>query len=973
MEVASRVQVSGRYAIDGRAADLAAVLALVDGPAAGGCLVLRGAAGSGRTTLLDAARCLAAGHRTVLAAPGDAEETALAGGGLQRLLAPVLAHTADLPEPHRAALFAAGAAGAADGTGAAGAAEFPGAVRAVGAGAGPKSWTPGGAAGDLPGGGAVPHSADRLTLGLAVLGLLRAAARERPLLVLLDDADRLDRLSFDALALAARRLAGDAVAVLAAVPDRHPPTGLPSRLLAPLDPPTARALLARLAPGICADVAATLADLAGGNVAALTDLAAALTPEQLRGEAAPPVTLPAGSRLRRTYRSMLAALPERTRSLLLLAAAHGGADGPGPDDGLAVADLRAAALACGIDLSALAPAELAGMVGTAGPVVTFPVPVLRAVTYDEAPLDRRRAAHAVLAGALAARGRRLPALLHRAAVAAAPDEDLARALTAAAADATRPDAAAACQRAAELTARPAAATAALLDAAGHAWLAGRRATAAVLLRRVLRTEPGGHVGARAGRLAAEMELGGGAAAVARDALLAEADRLARHDVPAAVDALLTAGDALHLAGRHDRYEEVARRARALWHGDEPPETELALRHIAGLAAMFRGDHPEAFAELGRVVRLGERVHGPAALHRAAIAALLTGDGLEARDLALRAVVRARARGETALVPHALGTVAFADLAGGQYEAAAGAAVEGAELARATGQPYLAGSHLGILAVLAALMGDEPACLLRVREAGAHDSADGPGQARALCEWALGVLDLVRGRPEATVDRLRCLITAPSGRGNLVMQVAATPHLVEAAACAATAGHRIAAPGGADLDAFDRWTTATGRPAWLALRERCRALRATDGRTADEHFQEALRLHRAGDADFPRAHTELLYGRELRRRRRPAAARAHLRGAVETFRLLGAGPWAEQAARELRAAGEPVPHPVPGPDRRLTAQQERIARLVAEGATNREIAERLFLSPRTVDHHLRNVFVRLGVRSRTELARLMPAS
>jgi DNA-binding CsgD family transcriptional regulator len=940
MEIASRVQVSGQYAFaDCRAADLAAVLALVDGPE-GGCLVLRGAAGSGRTTLLEAARAAAAGRRTVLAAPGDAEETALAGGGLQRLLAPVLAHAADLPGPQRAALLAA-----VDGLPAA----------------------------------AAPDAARRLTLGLAVLHLLRAAARTRPLLVLLDDADRLDRLSFDALALAARRLAGDAVTVLAAVPDRHPPSGLPSRLLAPLAPAAARALLARRAPGICADVAATLADLAGGNVAALTDLAAALTPEQLRGDAAPPVTLPADSGLRRTYRSVLAALPDRTRSLLLLAAAHGSlfaTDGPGPEDGLAVADLRAAALACGIDLSALAPAELAGLVGTAGPAVTFGVPVLRAVTYDEAPLGRRRAAHAVLAGALAARGRRLPALLHRAAVAAAPDEDLARALVAAAADATHPEAAAACQRAAELTARPAAATAALLDAAGHAWLAGRRATAALLLRRVLRADPDGHVGARAGRLAAEMELGGGAAAVARDALLAEADRLARHDVPAAVDALLAAGDALHLAGRHDRYEEVARRARDLRRGGEPPETELALRHIAGLAAMFRGEHPAAFAELRRVVQLGERVHGPAALHRAAVAALLIGDGPEARDLALRAVIRARARGETALVPHALGTVAFADLAGGQYGAAAGAATEGAELARATGQPYLAGSHLGILAVLAALIGDEPACLLRVREAGAHDSADGPGQARALSEWALGVLDLVRGRPEATVDRLQCLIAAPSGRGNLVMQVAATPHLVEAATHGA---HQAAAPGAAALDldaacdAFDRWTAATGRPAWLALRERCRALRAADGRAADEHFREALRQHRAGDADFPRAHTELLYGRELRRRRRPAAARAYLRSAVETFRLLDAAPWADQAARELRAAGEPVPDRVPDPDRRLTAQQERIARLVAEGATNREIAERLFLSPRTVDHHLRNVFVRLGVRSRTELARLMPAS
>ena len=160
------------------------------------------------------------------------------------------------------------------------------------------------------------------------------------------------------------------------------------------------------------------------------------------------------------------------------------------------------------------------------------------------------------------------------------------------------------------------------------------------------------------------------------------------------------------------------------------------------------------------------------------------------------------------------------------------------------------------------------------------------------------------------------------------------------------------------------------PKWLALRARCRALRAPDGEAADDHFREALRRHRHGAGDFARAHTQLLYGRELRRRRRPAAAREHLRLAGETFRLLDAQPWARQADRELRAAGERIsPYPVTA-HLTLTAQQERIAQLVAGGATNREVAQELHLSPRTIDHHLRNVFTRLGVRSRTELARLV---
>ncbi|MDA0637692.1 LuxR C-terminal-related transcriptional regulator, partial [Nonomuraea sp. MCN248] len=133
---------------------------------------------------------------------------------------------------------------------------------------------------------------------------------------------------------------------------------------------------------------------------------------------------------------------------------------------------------------------------------------------------------------------------------------------------------------------------------------------------------------------------------------------------------------------------------------------------------------------------------------------------------------------------------------------------------------------------------------------------------------------------------------------------------------------------------------------------------------------ALELHRQGACRFETARTQLLYGAALRRERRPGAAREHLHGALETFERLEARLWSERARAELRAAGETVTRPGPGggPEQQLTAQQLRIARLVAEGATNREVAAQLFLSPRTVDHHLRNVFARLGVRSRVELAR-----
>jgi DNA-binding CsgD family transcriptional regulator len=438
---------------------------------------------------------------------------------------------------------------------------------------------------------------------------------------------------------------------------------------------------------------------------------------------------------------------------------------------------------------------------------------------------------------------------------------------------------------------------------------------------------------------------------------------------------MLAGETRYLAGQHNRYQEIAAEMAALRREDGPPALTLAFCHVAGLAAMFRGDHVAAFPELRRVVDLADKVPQPAALIRAAHAGLLIGDGRRAGELAGRAVALARARGEAALVPQALEAAAFADLAAGRYESATTAAMDGVALARSCGQPRLAQSLLGILAVLAALSGDRETCTLRIREAAVHDSGGGPEQARALCEWALGLLDLVHDRPKATVERLRGLFTASTGTGNVVLQVAALPHLIEAAwRCGdVLAGE---SPGGAAAEmvfaAFDSWAEGTRKPTWLALRARCLALRSADENAAEQHFRAALDLHAAGDADFPRAHTELLFGRELRRRRRPGAARDHLRSALETFHLLDARPWAEQADGELRAAGEHVDRAA-NESLPLTAQQERIARLVAGGATNREVAARMYLSPRTVDHHLRNVFIRLGVRSRTELARLIPSA
>jgi DNA-binding CsgD family transcriptional regulator len=268
----------------------------------------------------------------------------------------------------------------------------------------------------------------------------------------------------------------------------------------------------------------------------------------------------------------------------------------------------------------------------------------------------------------------------------------------------------------------------------------------------------------------------------------------------------------------------------------------------------------------------------------------------------------------------------------------------------------------MLALLAAVLGDRSTCLLRVRAVQAYLTPHSVGRARAITDWALALLDLSDGHYPDAAARLTAIMSSRGG-GHLIVQLAATPHLVEAAVrCDARA------PAIAALEVFDAWAGYYANPRWLALSARCHALLA--GAEADDYFRESLEQHRLSGADFDRARTELLYGQKLRRQRRPVAAREQLRSALDAFERFEARPWIDHTLAELRAAGHHVPpRRVPAVDT-LTPQQAEISRLVAAGATNREIATQLLLSTRTIDHHMRNIFAKLGVRSRVELARLM---
>ncbi|MFC7247897.1 LuxR C-terminal-related transcriptional regulator [Catellatospora aurea] len=918
----------------------------------GAALLLHGDLGGGKTALLRHAAATTPDGTVRLWATGLDEESDLPYAGLQSLLQPVVDRIADLPAHQARALTRA-----------------------------------------LSGEGCAAD--DRLALSMAVLTLLATLGREHPVLCCVDDADALDRPSLDAIAFTARRVGAHRVTLLLTATGDLPLNGVPRVALGPLDPAASRSMLADLLdesgragerrprwtptdpgarttawPAHTADldgralhstvgdeVLAALAALGSGNPRALTDLAASLSDSQLAGEAPLPTRLPVDSALLRTYRARLDRLAPDTRWLLLLAAA---------DEETDAAGLMRAAHSSGVDIAALTPAERGGLVRVSRGGIVFPQPIARALAYEEAPLAQRRAAHLHLAQILDADTERLRRAVHLAAAAHGPDAELAEELEEAATGGGYSRASTALEHAALLTTEPGGAAHRLVTAARYAWQSGSAGRARSLLRRARPAARDRVVSAESEVLSGEIELRAGATANAAESLLTIADRLAGSERELAVLALMRAGEAVCFSGDYPRYAEVASRAAALRRPDDPPELEVVFEHIAGFAYTFGGRHHRAIRPLRRVVELGETLDSAAPLTCASAAALLLADDVGAHRLAARAVEVARDSGDVSALPLALEMTAYAEYWLGRYDAAAATSLHGLRAARACGQGNYAGDHQAMLAVLCAVRGDREQALRHIRDI---EVAPGTGQVnrpKALSQWALAVLDLIAGRPADTVARIAAIACPVTGRGHIVVQAMATPWLVEAAVRADDREQAVAA-----LAGFDLWASSTGDPVRRALSARCHALLAPRGSAeAEEHFQQALALHLAGEAAFEQARTELLYGQELRRARRPRDAREHLHRALETFTQLDAPAWADQARAELRAAGEAVDAPAVRAADVLTAQQLQIARLVCDGATNREVAAQLFLSPRTVDHHMRNIFARLNIRSRIELAKAL---
>jgi DNA-binding CsgD family transcriptional regulator len=338
---------------------------------------------------------------------------------------------------------------------------------------------------------------------------------------------------------------------------------------------------------------------------------------------------------------------------------------------------------------------------------------------------------------------------------------------------------------------------------------------------------------------------------------------------------------------------------------------------------------------------------------------LIGDHELAHELAAQCVARCRSAGMLRWLATSLHLLAQTQLSLGRHRDALASATEGLQVCQHAGLDHRASYLRATLAALAGLTGDGGRCRELAAQSLDYAQAHGIGTAAANARWALAMLDLATGQPDAAHEQLTAARAALGQHP--VLTAFLVPDLVEAAVRA----HRAEAAT-ETVAAYQKWAAAVGQPGATALAARCLALIATDDQ-AERHFTAATLDH-----PFEQARTDLLHGEWLRRGRRRTESRRRLRAALEAFEKLDADPWSERARAELRATGETIDQTTKTgtPLGRLTPQEREVARLAAAGATNKEIAAQLFLSPRTVGHHLYRAFPKLGITSRAQLTEII---
>jgi DNA-binding CsgD family transcriptional regulator/tetratricopeptide (TPR) repeat protein len=630
--------------------------------------------------------------------------------------------------------------------------------------------------------------------------------------------------------------------------------------------------------------------------------------------------------------------------------------------------VAAAASSLGIPMSALDAAELAGLVSVDSDRIRFRHPLIRAAVYKSAPFSQRQTAHEALADGLRNEADADRRAWHRAAATVGVDEEVARALESSAlraiARSGHAAAASALERAARLSPEPAARARRLVAAAESASLAGQRDRALALLEEVRDADADVSARVAASRVRGVIESQRGSPSHAARIFLDAASAIYPHDRGQALELVTFAQEAAGLAGSIDEIVELGGWADRFGTG-ETREEEITLGLLGGFTSILRGDRPDAADALSHAAALGHIVDEPKLIVWAATAAMFLGDEPQTLALLRRAVAEARARGAIGALPFPLSLLAGAERRLGNLAAAEADADESLRLAEETGQDGIAAGALGTLAALAAFRGE----VGRTEELAERVRALALPRGLALplvsAERALAELDLARGRAAEALERLAEYVEGPDGRVvNQPFVMYTTPLYVEAAAYAGRG--EAALP---HLEAYAEWA-AEGKLAWAEpLVARCRALVSAGDDEVERWYMRALDLHRTTPHAYEAARTQLLYGEFLRRARRKIEARAQLRSAADTFAAVGARLWAERATAELRATGATTRKRVDSTRADLTPQEMQIVRLVAEGKTNPEAAAQLFVSPKTVQYHLRKVFAKLGITSRTELVRL----
>ncbi|PPF60645.1 hypothetical protein C5E11_16440 [Clavibacter michiganensis] len=580
--------------------------------------------------------------------------------------------------------------------------------------------------------------------------------------------------------------------------------------------------------------------------------------------------------------------------------------------------------------------------------------------YRSLPSESRRAAHALLARAAADRGDDVAAARHEAAGALGADDRIAEDLEDAASTVTsRGEHAAASElleRAAQLSVDPSAAARRLVLAAESAWLSGSAAGVRRLSHQLRGLQVEAQWRARSCIAEGSAAFAGGDMAEAYRAFMLAA-RLTIEERPAtATSALLRAAEVAWWSGRRDRAAEVAAVVESLPR-DGTRSAEFIVAVLAGGAYSFAGDLEEAGRHLVTALDLAESVSDSRVAVLAAQAALLLGDHRAAARFHARTLTELQAVRSEGELPWVLQSFASVDIWRGDLKSASERVAQAAHRDETTGAD--ATQH-SVLAHIAALRGRSDECRAHVSEALRLSEYDRFPTAAASALWALGQLELGLGNPSAALAQLAAIDDPRSEHANPMVALFASADLVEAATRAGRPELAASA-----LASFERWAGAGAR--WAqAVVPRLRALRA-QGDSAIDHFERAVEAVAGEGLPFEEARTRLLYGEYLRRDRQRVLAREQLELAVKLFDEVGAEPWAERARQELSASGQTARRRDGGSEERLTPRERQIAELVAVGASNHEVAARLFLSRKTVEYHLHKAYTKLGITSRSTLA------